>query len=58
MATPVDVKAGASARFVVRFTLPLAHGQISVVPSARVGPITWSYRGTTYSDDKSITLSF
>ncbi|MGA2522124.1 MAG: DUF4012 domain-containing protein [Acidimicrobiales bacterium] len=58
IATPVDVKAGASAQFVVRFTLPLAHGQISVVPSARADPITWSYRGATYSDDKSVTLSY
>jgi len=58
IATVVDVKAGQSEQVVVRFTLPQASGQIQVLPTARLNPVTWSYRGTTTTDAVPFTVSF
>ena len=58
IATPVDVKTGHSQSFTVSFTIPLAHGQVQVVPSARLTPVTWHYRGTTESDATPLTFSW
>jgi hypothetical protein len=58
IATPVDVKAGQSQRIVVRFTLPGAHGQMTVVPTARLNPVTWSYEGTTGTDSTTFFVSW
>jgi hypothetical protein len=58
IAAPVDVKAGQVQRVVVRFTLPQASGQMRVLPTARLTPVTWTYRGTTTTDAVPFTVSF
>jgi hypothetical protein len=58
LATPVDVKAGASAQVVLTFHLPRGSGSMTIVPAARLTPETWSYQGTTHSDTAAFTLSW
>jgi len=58
IATPVEVKAGHDQQVVVRFTLPLASGEINVLPTARLTPVTWHYRGTTQTDAVPFSLSW
>jgi hypothetical protein len=58
IATPVDVKAGQAQQVVIHFTLPLASGQIRVLPTARLSPVTWSYRKTFTTDSVPFTLSW
>ena len=58
LATPVDVKAGATQQIVVTFRLPAGHGSMTIVPSARLSPVSWRYRGSTYDDDAPFTLSW
>ncbi|HTZ09252.1 MAG TPA: DUF4012 domain-containing protein [Acidimicrobiales bacterium] len=58
VATNVDVKEGATERFVIRFTVPLPHGSLAVVPTARLDPVQWHYRGRTHSDASAFTLSY
>ena len=58
VATPVDVKAGQSQDVVIHFTLPLATGQIKVLPTARLNPVTWHYRATTTTDSVPFTVSW
>jgi hypothetical protein len=58
LATPVDVKAGSSEQIVVTFRLPAGPGSMTVVPSARLAPVPWYYRGATYSDAAPFTLSW
>ena len=57
IATPVDVKMGAKEDFVVRFSLP-AHGRMTVMPTTRLDPVVWKYRGATYTDEVPFTLSW
>ncbi|HEY5025309.1 MAG TPA: DUF4012 domain-containing protein [Acidimicrobiales bacterium] len=58
IATPVDVKAGQTQDVVIHFSLPQATGHLSVVPTARLSPVTWHYRGTTETDSAPFTLSW
>jgi hypothetical protein len=58
LVTPVDVKDGASEQVVVTFRLPPGHGSMTVVPSARLTPVVWHYRGVTYNDSAPFTLSW
>jgi hypothetical protein len=58
IAAPVDLKAGAAQQVVVHFTLPQASGQIRVLPTARLTPVSWTYRGSTTTDAQPFTLSF
>jgi hypothetical protein len=58
LATPVDVKAGASTQVVVTFPLPSGPGSMTIVPSARLTPETWSYEGTDHSDTAAFSLSW
>jgi Protein of unknown function (DUF4012) len=58
IATPVDVKAGQSQQVVVHFTVPQTTGQLRVVPTARLTPVTWHYRGSPSTDAGPFTLSF
>jgi len=57
IATQVDVKMGQDERLVVRFTLP-AHGRMTVLPTARLDPVTWKYRGQTHTDAAPFTLTW
>jgi len=58
IATPVDVKAGQVATFVVHFSMPAGHGRLTVVPSARLNPVQWRYRGVTHIDGARFSLSW
>ena len=58
LATPVDVHAGATQTIVVTFRLPAGPGTMTVVPSARLSPTTWHYRGTVHSDAAPFSLSW
>jgi hypothetical protein len=58
LATPVDVKEGATQQIVVTFRLPAGPGSLTVVPSARLNPVSWQYRGNTYNDAAPFTLSW
>jgi hypothetical protein len=58
IATPVDVKVGQGQQFVVRFTVPEAAGELRVLPTARLTPVTWHYRGSTRTDAAPFTLSW
>jgi hypothetical protein len=58
LATPVDVKAGGSQQIVVTFRLPAGPGSMTIVPSARLSPVSWHYRGTVRSDAAPFTLSW
>jgi hypothetical protein len=58
LATPVDIKDGASQEVVVTFDLPAGPGSLTVVPSARLAPVLWHYRGAVYSDANPFTLSW
>jgi hypothetical protein len=58
IATPVDIKAGQAQQVVVRFTLPQASGQIQVLPSARLTPVTWHFRGETTTDAVPFTVAW
>jgi hypothetical protein len=53
----VDILAGATQTFTVNFVLP-AHGTLTVVPSARIPPVTWQAGGTTFQDDSPHTISW
>ena len=37
----LDILAGATQRITFNFVLPEAHGSMTVVPSARIGPANW-----------------
>ena len=58
LATPVDVHAGASETVVITFRLPAGPGAMTVVPSARLTPVSWHYRGASYTDSAPFTLSW
>jgi len=58
VATPVDVKAGQSQTVVVHFTMPVAHGTLEVLPTARLVPEGWGYRGNPYTDAAPFALSW
>ncbi|HLM96867.1 MAG TPA: hypothetical protein VK283_11170, partial [Acidimicrobiales bacterium] len=58
IATGVDVKAGHEQDVVVHFTLPQASGQFTVLPTARLTPVTWHYRGSTTTDAVPFSVSF
>jgi hypothetical protein len=58
LATPVDVKSGASEQIVVTFRLPAGPGSMTIVPSARLTPVPWDYRGTVHNDAAPFTLSW
>jgi len=58
IATPVDIKAGSQGHYVVRFTLPLASGRITVLPSARLTPETWHYGARSTTDATRFTVSW
>jgi hypothetical protein len=53
----VAILAGATQTFTVNFVLP-AHGTLTVVPSARIPPVTWTVGGTTFPDDSPHTVSW
>ncbi len=58
LAVPIDVKAGRSQTVTVHFVMPGVHGDMTVVPSARIPPEAWSFRGRSFTDATPTTLSW
>jgi hypothetical protein len=58
IATPVDLKMGQSQTVVVRFSLPVRHGELTVIPSARLDSVPWQYRHATHTDAARFTLTW
>jgi hypothetical protein len=58
----MDILAGTTQRITFHFVLPEAHGSMTVVPSARIGPATWHVAGTpggsTFQDDTPHTITW
>ncbi len=58
----LDINQGATQTITFHFVLPEAHGSMTVVPSARIGPATWHVVGsdgaTDFQDDKPRTISW
>lgn len=58
----IDILDGATQHITFNFVLPEAHGSMTVVPSARIGPAIWHVAdtsgSTTFEDDKPHTISW
>ncbi len=54
----VDIPDGATQTMTFDFVLPQTHGTMTVVPSARIPPVTWHADGTTFDDDAPHTISW
>ncbi len=58
----LNINQGATQSITFTFVLPEAHGSMTVVPSARIGPATWHVVGSngapTFQDDKPQTISW
>ena len=58
----LNINQGATQSITFNFVLPEAHGSMTVVPSARIGPATWHVAGSngasTFQDDKPQTISW
>ena len=58
VAAPILIHQGGTATVVVRCTVPGAHGSMRLVPSTRVPAVQWTYQGSTFTDDRPVTLSW
>ncbi len=56
LAAPLTVARGDSATVVVHFRLPTRHGDLTVIPSARVPSEQWTVNGRTSSDASPISI--
>ena len=58
----IDILAGATQSITFNFVLPEAHGSMTVVPSARIGPASWHVvdpAGTSaFQDDQPTTITW
>ena len=54
----VDILAGATQSITFNFVLPQAQGSLTVVPSARIPPVTGTSADTTFEDDSPHTISW
>jgi Protein of unknown function (DUF4012) len=54
----VSILAGASEQVTFDFVLPETHGTMTVVPSARIPPVTWHVGSTGFQDDSPHTISW
>jgi hypothetical protein len=52
----VDLLPGATQQVTFHFSLPQTHGELTVVPSARIPPVNWDVDGHTFSDKSSHTV--
>ncbi|HZU73498.1 MAG TPA: DUF4012 domain-containing protein [Acidimicrobiales bacterium] len=57
-AVPITIDRGATLTVSVTFRLPVAHGTMTVVPSARVPPETWTVNGREFQDDAYHVVSW
>jgi len=58
LAVPVDVKAGRTQTVVVHFKMPGDHGSVTVEPSARIPPESWTFRHRSFTDATPVSLSW
>jgi hypothetical protein len=58
VASAVDVRQGASEQVVVHFDLPSALGRVTVLPSARLSPVAWTYTGGSATDAAPFVISW
>jgi hypothetical protein len=56
VANSVDIPAGSTQRVTYRFELPEAHGTLTVVPSTRIPPVSWTFAGTNFTDQIAHTI--
>ncbi len=56
VAAPLTVAEGARSTVVVRYRLPGTHGEMTVFPSARIPPESWTANGQSFTDDTSRTI--
>ncbi len=54
----VDLLPGASRQITLHFSLPQSHGTLTVMPSARIPPETWSVDGQQFTDTTTHTISW
>jgi len=54
----VDLLPGAARSFTFHFSIPQAHGQLDVVPSARIPPVIWSVDGKSFSDGSAHSITW
>jgi hypothetical protein len=54
----VDIPAGGAQTLVFHFVLPQRHGTLTVVPSARIPPVSWHAGGTSFDDTAPHTVSW
>ena len=58
VATPVDLKQGQSEQVVVHFRLSGEVKNLTVVPSARLNPVSWTYPGGSATDATPFVVSW
>lgn len=58
VATSVDVRYGSSEEFVVHFDLPSTRGSLTVLPSARMADVSWTFPGGRANDAAPFTVSW
>jgi hypothetical protein len=58
VANSVDIPAGSTQRVTYRFELPEAHGTLTVIPSTRIPPVSWTFAGTTFTDQIAHTITW
>jgi hypothetical protein len=56
--TSVNILAGGTQSIVLNFVLPQSQGTLTVVPSARIPPVTWHVGDATFEDDTPHTISW
>jgi hypothetical protein len=54
----VDLLPGATKQVVFHFTLPQAHGFLTVNPSARIPPVSWNVDGKSFTDKAPHTVTW
>jgi hypothetical protein len=54
----VDLLPGATKHIVFHFSFPEAHGSLTVNPSARIPPVTWTVNGKAFSDKSPHTVTW
>jgi hypothetical protein len=54
----VDLLPGASRQVTFHFTLPAEHGAMTIMPSARIPPETWTFNGATFNDAAPRNISW
>jgi hypothetical protein len=57
-ATSIDIPVGGTQTVTYDFELPVAHGTLTVLPSARIPTVLWHANGSYFEDSKAHTVSW